>query len=50
MAEIKRTGSQETFLDRMAHRLEMYEVVGLPAVHEAERRFLHPEGQGRRQS
>jgi methylisocitrate lyase len=50
MAEIKRTGSQETLLDRMAHRLEMYEVVGLPAVHEAERRFLHPDGQGRRQS
>jgi methylisocitrate lyase len=44
MGEIKRTGSQEAFLDRMAHRLEMYEVVGLPAVHEAERRFLVSEG------
>ena len=43
-AEIKQTGSQEAFLDRMAHRLEMYELVGLPAVHEAERRFIIPEG------
>ena len=43
-AEIKQTGSQEAFLDRMAHRLEMYELVGLPAVHEAERRFMTPQG------
>lgn len=44
LAEIKQTGSQEAFLDRMAHRLEMYELVGLPAVHEAERRFITPAG------
>lgn len=40
LAQIKATGSQEAFLDRMAHRQEMYELVGLPAVHEAERRFM----------
>jgi methylisocitrate lyase len=44
LAEIKQTGSQEAFLDRMAHRLEMYELVGLAAVHEAERRFITPAG------
>jgi methylisocitrate lyase len=38
-AQIKRTGSQEACLDRMAHRQELYELVGLPAVHAAERRF-----------
>ena len=38
-AQIKRTGSQEAFLDRMAHRQELYELVGLPAIHAAERRF-----------
>jgi methylisocitrate lyase len=37
--QIKRTGSQEACLDRMAHRQELYELVGLPAVHAAERRF-----------
>jgi methylisocitrate lyase len=40
LAHIKRAGSQEAFLDRMAHRQELYELVGLPAVHEAERRFM----------
>jgi methylisocitrate lyase len=39
LGQIKQTGSQEAVLDRMAHRQEMYELVGLPAVHEAERRF-----------
>jgi methylisocitrate lyase len=39
-AQIKRAGSQEACLDRMAHRQELYELVGLPAVHAAERRFL----------
>jgi methylisocitrate lyase len=39
-AQIKRTGSQEALLDRMAHRQELYELVGLPAVHAAERRFV----------
>jgi len=39
-AQIKRTGSQEALLDRMAHRQELYELVGLPAVHAAERRFI----------
>jgi methylisocitrate lyase len=39
-AHIKTTGSQEALLDRMAHRQELYELVGLPAVHEAERRFM----------
>lgn len=39
LGQIKQTGSQEACLDRMAHRQEMYELVGLPAVHEAERRF-----------
>jgi methylisocitrate lyase len=38
-AHIKQHGSQAGFLDRMAHRQELYELVGLPAVHEAERRF-----------
>ncbi|MGH7267756.1 MAG: methylisocitrate lyase [Candidatus Rokuibacteriota bacterium] len=41
-AQIKRAGSQEACLDRMAHRQELYELVGLPAVHVAERRFLGP--------
>ncbi len=40
LAHLKQTGSQEGFLDRMAHRQELYELVGLPAVHEAERRFM----------
>jgi methylisocitrate lyase len=40
LAQIKRTGSQEACLDRMAHRQELYELVGLPTVHAAERRFL----------
>jgi methylisocitrate lyase len=39
-AQIKRAGSQEACLDRMAHRQELYELVGLPAVHAAERRYL----------
>lgn len=39
-AQIKTAGSQEACLDRMAHRQELYELVGLPAVHEAERRFM----------
>jgi methylisocitrate lyase len=39
-AQIKRTGSQEACLDRMAHRQELYELVGLPAIHAAERRFV----------
>ena len=39
-AQIKRTGSQEACVDRMAHRQELYELVGLPAVHAAERRFV----------
>ncbi len=38
-AQIKQAGSQEECLDRMAHRQELYELVGLPAVHAAERRF-----------
>jgi methylisocitrate lyase len=38
-AQIKQTGSQEACVDRMAHRQELYELVGLPAVHAAERRF-----------
>lgn len=41
-AHIKQTGSQEGCLGRMAHRQELYELVGLPAVHEAERRFMVP--------
>jgi len=40
LGQIKQTGSQEACLERMAHRQEMYELVGLPAVHEAERRFM----------
>jgi methylisocitrate lyase len=40
LAEIKQTGSQEALVDRMAHRQELYELVGLPAVHAAERRFI----------
>jgi methylisocitrate lyase len=38
-AQIKQTGSQEAWLERMAHRQELYELVGLPAIHAAERRF-----------
>jgi methylisocitrate lyase len=37
--QIKQTGSQEAWLERMAHRQELYELVGLPAIHAAERRF-----------
>ncbi len=39
-AHLKQTGSQAGLLERMAHRQELYELVGLPAVHEAERRFM----------
>ncbi len=39
-AQIKTAGSQEACLDRMAHRQELYEVVGLPGVQDGQRRFM----------